>query len=79
MSEIPIVPIAQWVEQQGSEALGTGSDPNPYLQFFIKTTVHRDNPLNSFTKFSIPDFSETEKRCLTNFSGTVRQKIVDRK
>ena len=29
MSEIPVAPMAQWVEQQGSEALGTGSDPNP--------------------------------------------------
>ena len=78
MSEIPIVPMSQWVEQQGSEALNTGSDPNPYQQFFTKTTVQRDNPPNSFTRFSIPDLSKTEKRCLTNFSGTVRQKIFDR-
>ena len=31
MSEIPIVPVAQWVVQQGSEALGTGSNRNIYL------------------------------------------------
>ena len=78
-SEIPVVPKAQWVEQQGSGALGTGSDPNPYLHVFMKTTVHRGNPPNSFTKFSILELSETEKGCLTIFSGTVRQKIVDRK
>ena len=35
MSKIPIVPMAQLVEQQGSEALGTGSDPKPYQNFCL--------------------------------------------
>ena len=33
MSEIPIVPMAQWVGQQGSEALSTGSNLSLYLHF----------------------------------------------
>ena len=35
MSEFPIVPMAQWVEQKCSEALGTGSDPKPYQHFCL--------------------------------------------
>ena len=31
LSEFPIVPMAQWVGQQGSEAAGTGSNPSIYL------------------------------------------------
>ena len=33
LSEILIVPIAQWVGQRGSEAVGTGTNPSFYLHF----------------------------------------------
>ena len=32
-SEIPMVPMVQWVKQQRSEALGPGSDRSIYLYF----------------------------------------------
>ena len=39
MSELPIVPMAQWVGQQGSEAPATGSNPEFTDIFnFINTT-----------------------------------------
>ena len=32
--EIPTVPLAEWVGQQGNEALRTGSNPSLYLNKF---------------------------------------------
>ena len=32
-SEFPVIPTAQWVGQQGSETVVTGSNPSLYLQF----------------------------------------------
>ena len=33
LSEIPMVPMAQWVGQQGFEAIGNSSNPSLYLHF----------------------------------------------
>ena len=41
MSEIPMVPMAQWVGQQGSEALATGSNPWNYLEIFTLSLQYR--------------------------------------
>ena len=46
MSEFPIVPMAQWVRQQGFETVGAGSNTRLYLHFlnFINTTENIDTP-----------------------------------
>ena len=72
----------QWhsgsVGQQGSEALGTGSNPSFYLHFsnFSNTTENRDTPCPLMHKnFRYQKFSETQKGSSTKFFGTVRQEI----
>ena len=35
LSEIPMVPMAQWVGQQGFEAVDTGSNPSLHLHFWL--------------------------------------------
>ena len=59
-SEISMVPMAQWVGQQGFEAVGTGSEPSLYLRF-LNTAFTYDGtswhcPPSYAWKVSIPQF-----------------------
>ena len=104
LSEFPIVSKAQFVGQQGWEAVGTGSNPGLYLHFSTILISFRTKiflkpgwvPLRhflvlwekNFERIVIPllsrQFFDTRtflkhKGPPTNFFGTVRQKIFDKK
>ena len=76
-----MVPMAQWVGQQGFEALGKGSNPSLYLHFLIyvlRRKIVIPPPL-LHEKFRYQNFSETRKGSCTKFFGTVRQNTFDGK
>ena len=65
LSELSTVPMAQWVGQQGSEALGTGSNPSLYPHFSIllirRKIVTPIPPPIMHEIFRYQKFSETEE------------------
>ena len=76
LSQTPIVPMAQWVPQQASEALGTGSNLNlyPHFNFINATEKTWYSPTVIQKIFRNPKFSETQKGFSTDCFGCVRQK-----
>ena len=81
LTQIPMVPLAQWVGQQGFEAVDTGLNPSLYRHFLTQILRRKIviSPLLCIKIFRYTKFSETPKGSPKNFFGTVRQKIFDRK
>ena len=75
-----MAPMAQWVGQQGFEAVGTGSNPSFYLPFFsISITTENGDPPLMHQKLRYQNFSENRKGSPTKFFGTMRQNTFDGK
>ena len=74
--------MAQWVGQQGSEAVSMGLTPSIYLHFsnFINTTENRNtHPSLMHQKFRYQLFLQPGRVPLRKIFGTVRQNVSDGK